>query len=189
MSRILQQHSLVGVHAAGNPFLRPVNDPVLPVFGLRGGGLETEHVRPSVSLGNGEADEFLPSKYFGKHFLLKFLGTEVHNRGETNDQTAQNTCRIPFSQEKGETSERMLTVTVTTVATTYNLLRGDELVEGVKLGVFHVSSPSMVRRKAAMYLFWSNETVHEFQTLQVLAWTQGHCKQVKFAVYNGHQLT
>ena len=91
---------LVGVHATSNPFLRPVDDPMHPVFGLLGVGLETEHVRSSVSLGNGEANEFLPRKDSGEHFLLKFFGTEVHDRGETDYQTAHDTCMISFSLEE-----------------------------------------------------------------------------------------
>ena len=78
---------------------------MLPIFSLPGGGLEAEHIRSSVSLGNGEADEFLPRKYFGEHFLLKLLRTKVHDRGKTNDQTAQNTCEILFNPEKVTTLE------------------------------------------------------------------------------------
>jgi len=36
-------------------------------------------------------------------------------------------------------------------------------------------------------LFWGNETVHEFQTLQVLAWAKGHGKQIKFPGHNTYQ--
>ena len=36
-------------------------------------------------------------------------------------------------------------------------------------------------------LFWGNETVHELQTLQVLAWTKSHSKQVEFAVCKSDQ--
>jgi len=42
--------------------------------------------------------------------------------------------------------------------------------------------------KQQMNLFRSDETVHEFQSLQVLAWTQSYGKKIKFAVYKGHQL-
>ena len=96
---------LIGVHAASNPLLGPVNDPVLPVLGLLGVGLETKHVRSGVSLGNGEANEFLSGKDFGKHFLLQFLGTEVHDGWETDNQTAHDTCTILFSSEKVRTPE------------------------------------------------------------------------------------
>lgn len=36
-------------------------------------------------------------------------------------------------------------------------------------------------------LFWGDETVHEFQTFQVLSWTKRHGKQVEFAVCNARQ--
>lgn len=93
-------HSLVGVHSTGNPFLCPVNDPVLSVFGLPGVGLETKHVRSSVSFRDGEANEFLPRKHIGEHFLLEFLGTEVHYGRKTDYQTTHDTCIIMFSLEK-----------------------------------------------------------------------------------------
>jgi hypothetical protein len=98
-------YSLIGIHAASDPFLGPINDPVLPVLSLLGVGLETKHVRSGVSLGNGEANEFLPGKDFGEHFLLQFLRTEVHDGRETDNQTAQDTCTILFSPEKVRISE------------------------------------------------------------------------------------
>ena len=99
------RYLLVGVHATSNPLLCPVNDPVLPVFRLPGVGLEAEHVRPSMSLGDGEADEFLPRKYFGEYFLLKFLRTKVHDRWKTDDQTAHDTCKTLFNPKKTMVSD------------------------------------------------------------------------------------
>ena len=91
---------LIGEHAASNPLLGPVNDPVLSVLGLLGVGLETKHVRPSVGLGNGEANELLPRKDFGKNLPLQFLGTKVHDGRKTDDQTAHDACTILLSPEE-----------------------------------------------------------------------------------------
>jgi len=95
---VAAQRPLVGVHATSNPFHRPVDDPLLPVFGVPDGSLETEQVRPSVSL--VDADQSFPRKYFGKHLLLEFLGTEIHDRGEADDQTTQNTCKMLFRSRR-----------------------------------------------------------------------------------------
>ena len=79
---------------------------------------------------------------------------------------------------------KALTVTVTTVAATDELLRDDQLVEGIKLGLFFASdcrAPGDKRWQTN--LFRSNETIHKFQTLQVFAWTKDHGKKVKFAGY------
>jgi len=93
-------HLLIGVHAASDPLLGPVDDPVLPVLSLLGVGLETKHVRSGMSLRNGEANEFLSGKDFGKHFLLQFLRTEVHDGWKTDNQTAHDTCTILLSSDK-----------------------------------------------------------------------------------------
>ena len=82
---------LVGVHAAGNPLLCPIDDPVLPIFGLLGVGLETKYIRSGVGLGNGEANEFLAGKDIGEHAPLKLFGSEVHHGREPNYQTTHNT--------------------------------------------------------------------------------------------------
>jgi len=96
---------LVGIHAASNPLLGPVNNPVLPVLGLLGIGLETKHVRSGVSLRNGETNKFPPRKDFGEHLIFQFLRTEIHDRRKSNDQTTHNTCTILFSLEKARALE------------------------------------------------------------------------------------
>ena len=89
---------LIGEHATSNPLLGSIDDPVLPVFSLLGVGLKTKHVRSCMSLGNSEANEFLSGKDFREHFPLQFLRAEVHDGWKTNNQTAQNTYIILFSQ-------------------------------------------------------------------------------------------
>lgn len=91
-------HLLIGVHAASDPLLSPIDDPVLPILCLLGVGVEAEHVRSSMSLGDGETNEFLSGEDFGEHFPLQFFRAEVHDGRETDDKATHDTCVILFSR-------------------------------------------------------------------------------------------
>lgn len=121
-------HLLIGVHSTSDPLLGPVDDPVFPVFSLLGVGLETEHIRSGMSLRDGKANELLCRKNLGKHFLFEFLRAKVHDGWEADDQATNNTYVMLFSVREARILQPP-TVTVTTVATTDELLRCNQFVE------------------------------------------------------------
>ena len=60
--------------------LGAVDDPVLAILRLRGGGLETHDIGARESFRDCQADELLPRKNVGDDFALKFRRSEVEDR-------------------------------------------------------------------------------------------------------------
>ena len=95
--------------------LGAVDDPVLAILRLRGGGLETHDIGASESFRDRQADELLPAENLAGNALAQFGVTKVEYGRETDNGASVKTVSVPASTDAG------------------NLLLYNKLVEVVEL--------------------------------------------------------
>lgn len=106
---------VVGPDTVGDPFLLTVDNVVLSIWSLDGGGGQTSDIGSSIRLGDGQTDSLLAVDNTWDDTVLDLLGGGLDDWWETNAETSDN---VP-----DETSG----------SGTGNLIGEDELVEGIPL--------------------------------------------------------